>query len=114
MDTTNKNGDAFKVDCFVEKPNITLAKQYVTSGHYAWNSGMFIWKLSSILDNFSRYLPQMSDGLNEIKTAIGTPDAVSYTHLDVYKRQFSSTIRVLIGAKSSDTPIMAIVPSGLM
>ena len=74
MDTTNKNGDAFKVDCFVEKPNITLAKQYVTSGHYAWNSGMFIWKLSSILDNFSRYLPQMSDGLNEIKTAIGTPD----------------------------------------
>lgn len=73
MDTAQKKGEGFKVACFVEKPNLALAKQYVASGRYAWNSGMFIWKISTILDNFKKYLPQMFDQLCEIKNAIGTP-----------------------------------------
>lgn len=73
MDTTVKKDAAFKVACFVEKPNLNLAKQYVASGRYAWNSGMFIWKLSTILDNFKKYLPNMCAQLYKIKDAIATP-----------------------------------------
>ena len=40
------------VEEFVEKPDEETAKQYLKSGEYLWNSGMFVWKVSTILDNF--------------------------------------------------------------
>ena len=50
---------AYEVVRFVEKPNIERAKQYVNSGEYLWNSGMFVWKTSSILSNIEKFLPEM-------------------------------------------------------
>ena len=64
----------YAVDCFVEKPNLELAKEYLASGQYLWNSGMFIWKVSSIINNIKTFIPDMYDGLKQIKSAIGTPD----------------------------------------
>lgn len=63
---------SFGVECFVEKPDIEKAKFYVASGDYAWNSGMFIWKISSILSNMHTYLPDMYAGLKTIQSSIGT------------------------------------------
>lgn len=63
---------AFAVDRFVEKPHYELAKEYVDSGEYFWNSGMFVWKVSSIIHNLRTYLPAMYQGLLEIKLSIGT------------------------------------------
>jgi mannose-1-phosphate guanylyltransferase/mannose-6-phosphate isomerase len=40
------NGEAAGIDCFVEKPNLATAKQYLASGDYLWNSGMFLVKAS--------------------------------------------------------------------
>lgn len=57
---------------FVEKPNIELAKEYVNSGEYLWNSGMFVWKVSSIEDNIKKYLPDMTEGLEKIYESVGT------------------------------------------
>lgn len=56
------NSNAFKVDSFVEKPNIEKAKEYLSSGVYLWNSGMFVWKVSSILENFKINLPKIYEG----------------------------------------------------
>lgn len=67
-------GRAFAVDRFVEKPNLETAKEYVASEQYLWNSGMFIWKVSTILDNLKAYLPETYEGLNRIGEAIGTPE----------------------------------------
>lgn len=61
----SENG-AYEVVHFVEKPDLDRAKQYVNSGEYLWNSGMFVWKTSSILANIERYLPEMYNGLNKI------------------------------------------------
>lgn len=66
-----ENG-AYKVIRFVEKPNIDRAKEYVTSGEYLWNSGMFVWKASSILYNIERYIPEMYAGLARIFEAAGS------------------------------------------
>ncbi len=72
-DAANKNGAAFVVDKFVEKPSLNVAKEYLASGDYLWNSGMFAWKVSTILDNFKTYMPDIYEGLLRIKDSIGTP-----------------------------------------
>ena len=67
-------GRAFEVDRFVEKPDLETAKEYVASEQYLWNSGMFIWKVSTILKNLETYLPETYQGLNRIAGAIGTEE----------------------------------------
>lgn len=66
-------GRAFAVDKFVEKPDLETAKAYLASEQYLWNSGMFIWKTSTILKNLETYLPETCQGLKKIGEAIGTP-----------------------------------------
>jgi len=65
-------GTAFEVDSFVEKPTLELAKEYLASDEYLWNSGMFLWKATTILSRFKQLLPDAYDSLMEIKDAIGT------------------------------------------
>ena len=67
-------GRAFEVDRFVEKPDLETAKEYVASEQYLWNSGMFIWKVSTLLKNLETYLPETYQGLNRIADAIGTEE----------------------------------------
>ena len=62
----------YSLDKFVEKPCIEKAKEYLASGECEWNSGMFVWKVSKILDDFKRYLPKVYEKLNEISQYIGT------------------------------------------
>jgi len=71
-DNAKEDGEAYKVDKFVEKPSLEVALKYIESGNYLWNSGMFAWKISTILGNFKKYMPTTYDGLMKIKAAIGT------------------------------------------
>lgn len=57
---------------FKEKPDAATAKQYVDSGEYVWNSGMFIWKASVILAKFKEYIPDIYADLQKIGDAMGT------------------------------------------
>ena len=63
----------FFVDEFTEKPNITAAMQYVASGEYYWNSGMFTWRLPTILDQIRKHLPGSYEGLVECGRVWDTP-----------------------------------------
>lgn len=76
---------AFAVDCFVEKPTLEVAKEYLASEEYLWNSGMFVWKVSSILNNFKKYMSDTFKGLELIKNALHTSDETS-----VLVKEFSS------------------------
>ena len=67
-------GAAFAVECFVEKPDLETARTYVASQQYLWNSGMFTWKVSSILENMKQFMSDMYDGLLRIRDAIGTEE----------------------------------------
>jgi mannose-1-phosphate guanylyltransferase len=53
------NGDAFVVDQFVEKPNLELAGQYLNSGQYFWNSGMFLFKASRYIEELKKFRPDI-------------------------------------------------------
>lgn len=57
---------------FVEKPDIDKANSYIEAGNYVWNSGMFVWKASTILKYFERLLPDIYDKLMIIKESMGT------------------------------------------
>lgn len=78
-------GGAFKVDKFVEKPDLETAKYYLQSEEYLWNSGMFIWKTSTILENIKNFLPEIYNGLNVIKNSIGTSDSETILETEFYK-----------------------------
>jgi mannose-1-phosphate guanylyltransferase len=74
FDSREMEGRAFKVDRFVEKPTLEVAKEYLASEEYLWNSGMFIWKVSSILKNMKKFMPDTYNHLMMIKESIGTPE----------------------------------------
>lgn len=67
-----KLGEASEVDRFVEKPDLETAKKYLASGEYLWNAGQFIWKVSTILKETEKYLPDTYGKLMKIRDAIGT------------------------------------------
>lgn len=66
------DGHAFGVERFVEKPVLEKAKEYLAAEEYLWNSGMFVWKVSTILDNIHKFMPETYQGLREIQEVIGT------------------------------------------
>lgn len=62
-----KEEDSFikKVKTFTEKPELELATKFVESGEYVWNAGIFIWSLSSIINAFNKYMPDLSEMFDE-------------------------------------------------
>lgn len=67
-------GRAYQVERFVEKPNLEVAKEYLATEEYLWNSGMFIWKVSSIMKNIQKFMPETYEHLLKIKESVGTPE----------------------------------------
>ncbi len=61
-----------EVEEFVEKPDLETAQAYLAEGSYLWNSGMFIWKASTILRKFEALLPDIYACLVQIGEAMGT------------------------------------------
>ncbi len=52
---------------FIEKPPKEEAARFVAAGNFYWNAGMFVWKVSAILEAFARYMPDLYQGLLEIR-----------------------------------------------
>ena len=62
---------AFAIRRFTEKPPLELAKQYVASGNFHWNAGMFFWRVSTFLENLKRFLPKTHEALELLAETIG-------------------------------------------
>jgi mannose-1-phosphate guanylyltransferase len=67
-----RNSEICDVTSFREKPDISTAEAFLKDGGFYWNSGMFIWKVSSILKAIEKFLPDLYEGLLEIEDSIGT------------------------------------------
>ncbi len=65
-------GNICKVRAFTEKPELELAKVFVESGDFLWNSGIFIWNLRAIRHAFRQHLPDMVDKFLEGEAQMGT------------------------------------------
>ncbi len=78
-------GNAYEVERFVEKPDLPTAKKYIASGKYLWNSGMFVWRVSSIMANIKRFMPDIWEGAVRIGDAFGKPEFTA-----VLEKEFSA------------------------
>lgn len=64
----------YKIEAFKEKPDEDTAGQYLESGDYYWNSGMFVWRCETILNALKEFLPECAEPLNAIKSDWGKPE----------------------------------------
>ncbi len=64
----------YTVDAFKEKPDAKTAAEYLKSGQYFWNSGMFVWKAKTILAKLGQFLPACVEPLQKIKIDWGNPN----------------------------------------
>ena len=94
-------GDAYKVERFVEKPDLPTAKQYLASGKYLWNSGMFVWKISSVMENLKEFMPDIYEGALRIGESFGT-DSFEETLVKEFTAFTSESIDFGIMEKASD------------
>ena len=62
--------NGFRVKRFKEKPDPETAKKYLKSDSFYWNSGMFIWSVAAILNEFSKQMPELHEKLKLIQTRI--------------------------------------------
>lgn len=75
----------FRVHRFREKPKADLAKQFLDSGEFYWNSGIFVWKAQTILAALEQRQPEMC---RRLRTIIETWESPRQT--DVFEREFSA------------------------
>lgn len=64
--------NVYRALAFKEKPDAEKAKVFFEDGDHAWNSGMFIWRVDRIRDEFACQMPELDAGLKEIGAAWGT------------------------------------------
>ncbi|WP_035334480.1 mannose-1-phosphate guanylyltransferase [Dokdonia sp. PRO95] len=72
----DKSDNAFAkaVKRFTEKPDYPTAKEFVASGEYLWNAGMFIWSVKTVVNSFKSFLPEMYNLLNEGNEVYNLPE----------------------------------------
>lgn len=91
-----KASEAFEVLRFREKPDKATAQQYLASGTFYWNSGIFLWRAQTILDALRKYEPEMMVHLDAIAASVGQPNFA-----EVLEEQFGA-----IQGKSIDYAVM--------
>ncbi len=81
---SNSKYNIKKVVRFCEKPDGDTARQFIKAGTFLWNSGIFIWKTATILDQFEQNLPEIAGQTNRLKTQLRSGERK--TALDYFYR----------------------------
>lgn len=100
---------AYRVAEFVEKPNFETAVGYLESGDYLWNAGIFVFRPSTMLDEFRRQRPAMYEGLQRIAEAWDSPDAD-----EVLRREFPAMESISVDyAIMENARDVAVIPTSV-
>ncbi|MDI9337234.1 MAG: mannose-1-phosphate guanylyltransferase [Alphaproteobacteria bacterium] len=71
---SKENNMIYKVKTFTEKPNLELAKTFLKTGEFLWNSGIFFWQASTIIEAFKQYQPNIYEIFDEQKHLFNTSE----------------------------------------
>ena len=96
------NEEAFKVSRFKEKPHYELATEYVKSGQYLWNAGMFVAPIKVFLEEFAEHAPEMYRHFDALLKAVKNPTQLK----KVYQKLPSDSIDYAIMEKSDRITVM--------
>ncbi|TVM36092.1 mannose-1-phosphate guanylyltransferase/mannose-6-phosphate isomerase [Oceanidesulfovibrio marinus] len=104
--------DGFKVDAFAEKPTYELARQYVDSGDYFWNSGIFLFKASAYLDELKQFAPEMySVCADAVAGVVSDLDFMRLPH-DVFASCPSDSVDYAVMEKTDKCAMVVLENSG--
>jgi mannose-1-phosphate guanylyltransferase len=76
---------------FTEKPDLEKAKQFIKSEDYLWNTGMYVWRIDTILEKYKKHLPGTYEKLIRMKNAIGTDQEES-----IVEKEYASCEKISI------------------
>lgn len=69
---TQRSLKGYRVGTFVEKPNAAKAAHYLKAGDYFWNSGMFVWRAATILEEIRRHQPKLGRAIDQMSRLLDT------------------------------------------
>ncbi len=87
-------------DAFVEKPDRDTALRYVTNGNYLWNSGMFCFRIDTILEEIRRQLPELGTQLEDLAPAVASGDEAALSDVFLRIAPVSIDYGVMEGARN--------------
>ena len=97
----------YPVKTFTEKPNLEMAKVFLESGDFLWNSGIFIWSLKTVSEAFHVHLPEVADHFREGEMKMGTDEEESFIE-DIFPKCPSISIDYGIMEKAEN---VFVIPS---
>jgi mannose-1-phosphate guanylyltransferase len=102
--------DSHRVDEFKEKPDASAALRYFQAGanRFLWNSGMFVWRASTLLDCIRRYRPDSYAGIQKIAAAWATPGYLSILK-DIYPSLPKISVDFAVMEPASRDPLVKVV-----
>lgn len=110
--TNNKvnvnESEVIKVEKFVEKPSLEVAKEYLENGSYLWNGGMFIWTVDNIITQIREFSPSTYETLKEIENV--EEEKLQETINKNYKGTEAISVDYAILEKSND---IYVIPSDI-
>lgn len=72
FDQHSVSDNIYKVKTFTEKPDLQLAKTFMTSGDFLWNAGIFVWQVKNIIRAFEKHLPEIHEVFETEKARFNT------------------------------------------
>jgi len=104
-----EKGEGNAVKCFVEKPSLEIAENYIKSGRYLWNSGIFCFRPGIFLRELKLYCPKLSDSIQKAIPKDWAQAAQSYVELD--EKNFSEIADISVDCalmeKSKNVAVVA-------
>lgn len=73
FDADEDLGNVYKVKTFTEKPSLELARTFLKSGDFLWNSGIFVWNVNTVMDALEKYLPELNEVFLQATGVYNTP-----------------------------------------
>ena len=74
FETASVADNIYKVKTFTEKPDLDLAKTFISSGEFLWNAGIFIWQVADIIKAFEVHQPELLEFFTLEKENFNTPE----------------------------------------
>ena len=98
-----------RVKRFIEKPKRDAAERMLAAGGHYWNAGMFVWRVSAILEAYREHLPKTAQALEALADAIGSPRYESVL-AEVWEETDRTTIDYGIAERAKN---VAVVPADI-
>jgi len=102
----DKDGSGFVVDKFVEKPSSDVARDYIESGNYLWNSGMFLFKASRYLEELEKFRPDIYESCVASADELESDLDFLRVNKEIFEKCPSESIDYAVMEKTADAVVV--------